>query len=100
MILEEFIQTKKHTIVKNSKEEKKFIGKLIIAIKGLNIDHITSKEVLEWIIYKFTDNMEKIWLKNSKIINITNHFKLWWNCYMPSPLIQKAHLCGVFLANN
>jgi len=46
-IVNEYIQTKKYTIIKNSKEEKNFIAKLIEAIKGLNMAHITSKEVLK-----------------------------------------------------
>ena len=37
--------------------------------------HITSKEVLEQIINKFTDDTNKIWFKNSKIVNITKHSK-------------------------
>jgi len=74
-IFDEYIQTKKHTIVKNSKKEKNFITELIEAIKGLNMTHITSKEVLEQIINKFTDDTDKIWFKNSKIVNITKYSK-------------------------
>jgi len=49
-ILEEDIQIRKHTIIKNNKEEDNFIIKLIKAIKGLNTEDIQSKEVLEHII--------------------------------------------------
>ena len=78
-ITEEYIQTKKCIIVKNSKEEYNFLTKLIETIKGLNTGHILSKEILEWTIQKFANDMEKIWFKHLKIINITKHSKSWWN---------------------
>ena len=47
-IIEEHIQTKKHTIVKNSEEEEKnFLAGFIESIKELNTEHISSKENLE-----------------------------------------------------
>ena len=46
-INEELIHTKKYTIVKNSEEENNFITELIESIKGLNMENISSKEVLE-----------------------------------------------------
>jgi len=46
-ITEEYIQTKKCIIVKNSKEEYNFLTELIETIKGLNTGHILSKEILE-----------------------------------------------------
>ena len=49
-IFEEHVQTRKHMIVKNSKEEESFIEELIRAIKGLNTENIQSKEILEHII--------------------------------------------------
>ena len=76
MIIKEHIQTKKHIIVKNSEEEKSFIAKLIETVKGLNIEQISSKEILE---QKFTDDTDKIWFKHLKTINITKYSKLWWN---------------------
>ncbi len=54
-ILKEDIQMRKHTIIKNSKEEDNFIIKLIEAIKRLNMKDIQSKEVLEHIIQSFAD---------------------------------------------
>ena len=47
MIIEEYIQTKKHTIIKNSEEEKNFLAELIESVKGLNTKYISSKENLE-----------------------------------------------------
>ena len=46
-IFKEYIQTRKQTLVKNSKEEKYFLDKLIEAIKEINIENLQSKEVLE-----------------------------------------------------
>ena len=77
IVIIKYIQTKKYTIVKNSEEEKNFIAELIKAIKGLNMEHISSKENLEQTVQKFTDSTNKIWFKHSKIINITKHSKLW-----------------------
>jgi len=76
-IFKEHIQTKTHTIIKNSKEEKNFLTELINSIKSLNTDHISSKESLEQVVQGFTYNIEKIWFKHSKVINITKYSKLW-----------------------
>jgi len=72
LIFEEHIQTKKHIIVKNSNE-------LIKAIKGLDIDYILDVKTLKLIVQSFASSIEKIWVKNSKIINITRYSKSWWN---------------------
>ena len=49
-IFKEYIQTKKHTIIKNSKEKMNFITKLIESIKVLNMEQISSKKILEQIV--------------------------------------------------
>jgi len=79
VIIEEHIQTKKCTIIKNSKEERNFITELIKIIKHLNTEQILSKEILEWVIQQFADNTERTWFKHSRNINITKCLKLWWN---------------------
>jgi len=73
VIFEKHIQTKKHTIIKNSKEKKNFLTELIESFKGLNTEHISSKEALKQTIQEFTDNTENIWFKYSKIINIIKY---------------------------
>ena len=79
IITKEHIQTRKCIIVKNSKEKEKFITKLIGAIKRLNTENIPSKEVLKQIVQTFANNINRIWYKYSKIVNITQYFKTWWN---------------------
>ena len=82
-IFEEHIQTKKCTIVKDSKEEENFANELINTIKRLNMENIPHKEALENIMHTFVNHIERIWYKHSKIINIPKHSKAWWNedCY-------------------
>ena len=46
-IYEEHIFTKKHTIIKNSEEESKFIAELINSIKRLNPENLITKETLD-----------------------------------------------------
>jgi len=76
VIIEEYIQTIKHTIVKNSKEENNFLADLIKSVKKLNTVHLLSKENLKYIVQEFTDNIKKIWYKHLKTVNITKHLKL------------------------
>ena len=75
VIFKEHVQTKKCTIVKNSEEEDNFINELIETIKRLNIENIQNKEALEYIIQTFTEHIERIWYKHSKIVNITKYSK-------------------------
>ena len=74
-IFKEHIQTRKRMLVKNNKEEESFVNKLIEAIKRLNIENIQSKEVLEQIVHLFTSDIERIWYKCLKVINITKYSK-------------------------
>ena len=59
-IFEENIQTRKHTIVKNSDEKNNFVAEVIMSIKGLNTSHINSKEDLKYIVQEFTNNTNDI----------------------------------------
>jgi len=47
-------------IVKNSEEEMRFIDEIIELVKGLNMDHIGSKEDLEQLVQEFAHNMDEI----------------------------------------
>ena len=76
-IIEEYIQTKKWMIVKESKEEYIFVKKLIEVIKNIETNNIPDVDHLNSIILEFTSLMENIWIKNLKIINITKHSKSW-----------------------
>ena len=78
-IIEEHIQTKKCMIVKNSKEEKIFINKVIKAIKDINTSDLSNIVSLKNIVCSFTCFLERIWEKNTKIINITKYSKTWWD---------------------
>jgi len=78
-IFEKHIQTRKHTIVKNSEEERSFIAEIIESIQRLNTKHISSKKNLGQLVQDVMHNMDKIWLKHSKIVNITRHSRSWWS---------------------
>ena len=82
-IIEKYIQIRKYMIVKNSKKEENFVAELIRAIKRLNIENIPSKEVLKQVVQTFANDIDRIWHKYSKIVNITKHSKAWWdkNCH-------------------
>jgi len=55
----------------------RFITKIIKSVKRLNLDHIKSKEDLEQLVQEFMHNTDKIWLKHSKMVNITRYSKSW-----------------------
>lgn len=49
-IMEEFIQEKQHTIIRNSKEEENFVPELINTIGNTNTLNMPNKESLETIV--------------------------------------------------
>jgi len=74
-IFKEYIQTRKCTLVKNSKEKDNFINNLIEAIKEMNMENIQSKEVSDQIIQSLASITERIWYEYLKVVNITKHSK-------------------------
>jgi len=76
-IFEEQIQTRKHMLIKNSKEKNKFVNKFIGIIKEINTVNIHNEFILKQTIQEFASTMERTWYKHSKIVNITKHSKEW-----------------------
>ena len=81
-IVKEHFQTKKCMIVKNSDEEKSFIKELIRVINPVNTSNLLNSDSLKIGVLDLTHFMKRIWEKYSKVVNITKHFKSWWddNC--------------------
>ena len=71
-IVGEHIQTKKCTIVKDSKE-------LIEAIRNIDTDNISDVNCLDNTVHNFASSIENIWVKNLKVVNITKYSKSWWD---------------------
>ena len=65
--------------MKNSKKEASFIKDVSSIIKNLNISNMSDINKLENIVNILVSNTEHVWRKNSKLVNVTRHFKSWWN---------------------
>jgi len=78
-IAEENIITSKFSIVKNSKEEENFIKDVSYIIKNINVSNLSDSNKLEDTTNSFASSLENTWRMNSKQVNITKHFKSWWN---------------------
>ena len=76
-ITEEFVQNKRYTIIKNSEEKEKFTSELIEAIKKIDISYLVDKESLKLTVQEFARNLDLMWQKYSKYINIMKHSKFW-----------------------
>jgi len=81
-IPDEFINTHKSTIQKNSIEEEQFVNDTISAIKNLDILNLLDILLLEKAVSDFVKNVDNAWNKNTKLTNIMKHSKSWWdyNC--------------------
>ena len=78
LIFNKCISTKKWSLIKNSEEETYFIEELTNIIKLMDMSSIQSIEALENIIQILAINIDSAWIKYSKDVNITKHFKSWW----------------------
>ena len=76
-IVEEYINSRKCSIIKDSKEELTFIKNLIISIRNFNTSNLLDKASLDRVVNEFANTVESTWEKNSKVINITKHSKSW-----------------------
>ena len=83
LIVEECIHTMKQSLTKNSKKEDHFIEELTNFIKNLKTNSILNSNTLEEIVNSLAINIDSIWHKHSKNINIIKHSKVWWdnNCW-------------------
>jgi len=78
-IIEEYINSRKCSIIKDSKEELTFIKDLITSIRNINTSNMSDVASLDRAVNKFANAVENAWEKNSKVINITKYSKSWWN---------------------
>jgi len=78
-IVEEHINSRKCSIIKDSKEESTFIKDLTTSIRNINIFNISDITSLDRAINEFANTVENAWEKNLKIINITKYSKSWWD---------------------
>jgi len=73
IIEEKFIQNKRWSIVKNSKD------KLIQGLKNINTLNTHDKNSLEQIVQEYIDLSESAWFKHSCLVHIMRWSKDWWN---------------------
>ena len=76
-IVEEDINSTKHSIIKDSEEKVAFIKDVTISIRNLHISNLSDITSLDNIVNEFANMVKSTWEKNSKIINITRHSKSW-----------------------
>ena len=76
-ISKEHIDSRKRSIIKDSKEEMSFIKDFISSIRNLHTSNLLDEDGLERVVIEFTKVVECTWEKNSKFVNITKHSKRW-----------------------
>ena len=77
LIVKEYINSRKCSIIKDSKEELIFIKDLTTSIRNINTSNISDGASLNRAVNKFANIVENAWEKNLKVINITKHSKSW-----------------------
>ena len=78
-IEEEYIDLFKISIAKNSKEEKKFIKDVLLAIKSINILDLSDISKIKDVTNSFASKVKLAWKLNAKRVQMTKHSKSWWN---------------------
>ena len=78
-IVEENINSRKRSIIKDSKEEEQFIKDITIFIRNLDMTNLSDIPHLEKTMDNFANIIDKAWVKNSKITNVMKHSKSWWD---------------------
>ena len=78
-ISEESFSTKQQSLIKESDKEIQFIEDLIQFVRNLNTTFIQNSKSLKEIVCILLIKIEELWIKHSKTVNITRHFKAWWN---------------------
>jgi len=76
-IVEKNVNSRKRSIIKDSKEKEQFIKDIITSIRNLDMSNLSDIPHLENTIDNFANIIDKVWVKNSKIINVTKHSKSW-----------------------
>jgi len=78
-IIEKNVNSRKRSIIKDSEEKEQFIKDIIISIRNLDMTNLSNIPHLEKTMDNFANIVDKAWIKNSKIINVTKHSKSWWD---------------------
>ena len=74
-IMEENINLTRFSIAKNSKKKTSFIKDVSSLIRNLDVSNLSDIDRLENVVNSLTLNIEHVWEKNSKLINISRHSK-------------------------
>ena len=78
-IADEHINICKHTIIKDSVEEVKFVNEIIALFSKVDASSISNVYNLDEVVLSWADIVSHSWSRHLKPINITKHSKSWWN---------------------